>query len=554
MTNKILRSILSVAATVLIASLVIVTGVLYDYFADMQSEQLKDELSLAAAATEQIGETYLTTLNSDRYRLTLVAEDGTVIYDTAADAEKMENHLDREEIKAALSTGRGSSTRKSATLTEKTIYEAVKLNDGTVLRISVSRKTAGVLVLGMLQPILFIALAAIILSAILANRMAKRITEPLNQLDLEHPLENDAYEELSPLLNRINGQHRQIKKQLRELKRKKDEFNQITDNMQEGLVLLNEDGYILSINPAAAELFGTSGDCIGENFLVIDRRHDMSLAIEKAFKKGHGDLKAERNGREFQFDISRIESGGKTIGAVLLAIDITEQSAHEKIRREFSANVSHELKTPLQSIIGSAELIENGLVRPEDMPRFVGHIRKKATGLVELIEDLIRLSQLDEGNELPQEKVALSDITKEVFAHLKDTADKRNITLNLEGDSGNIHGVRRLLYEVIYNLCDNAVKYNTDGGKVTVNIREGETETVCSVTDTGIGIPPEHQPRVFERFYRVDKSHSEKSGGTGLGLSIVKHAVGYHGGTVYLESNTDGTKITVTLPKLNSEL
>ncbi len=546
MTNKIFKSILSVALAVLMASLIIITGVLYSYFGTMQESQLKDELSLAAVATQQLGESYLENLDSDRYRLTWVGSDGTVIFDSHADTASMENHGSREEIKEALISGTGSSTRHSSTLTQQTIYEATRLNDGSVLRISVSRATALVLVLGMLQPIVVVLAIALVLSAWLAHRMAKRAVEPLNKLDLERPMENEAYEELSPLLHRIHAQHLEIKYQMQTLKRKQDEFEQITGNMKEALVLLDHTGRIVSINPAAKALFGIGNFCVGEDFLTIDRKQNMRLALEKANAQGHADFRTKKNGREYQFDLSRIDSDGKNRGMVILAFDITEQVNAEKHRQEFTANVSHELKTPLQSIIGSAELMENGIVKAEDVPRFVGHIRKEASRLVFLIDDIIRLSQLDEGVEMPREDVSLRVLSEEICETLADAAKLKDVTLEVTGDDGVITGVRRLLYEIVYNLCDNAIKYNNPGGHVKVSVIEQQGAVQISVSDTGIGIAPEHQDKVFERFYRVDKSHSKQSGGTGLGLSIVKHAVQYHHGKITVDSELNqGTTISV---------
>ena len=546
MTSKIFKSVLFMTIAVLMASLLIVTGVLYRYFGTVQETQLKDELSLAAEATERLGETYLESLSSDRYRLTWVSSDGEVLFDSHADAAAMENHADREEIKEALVSGTGSSTRRSSTLTEQTIYEATQLDDGSVLRISVSRATAFVLVLGMLQPIAVVLVIAIALSAWLAHGMAKKIVEPLNKLDLEKPMENDAYEELSPLLHRIHAQHKEIEYQMQTLKRKQDEFEQITGNMKEALVLLDHTGRIISINPAAKTLFGTSSSCIGEDFLTIDRKQNMRLALDEANARGHADFRAKKNGREYQFDLSRIDSDGKNHGVVVLAFDITEQVNAEKHRREFTANVSHELKTPLQSIIGSAELMENGIVKSEDVPRFIGQIRKEASRLVFLIDDIIRLSQLDEGTEMPREDVSLKVLSEEVCETLADAAKLKDVSLEVTGDDGVINGVRRLLYEIVYNLCDNAIKYNNPGGHVKVSVAERQGTVQISVSDNGIGIAPEHQDKVFERFYRVDKSHSKQSGGTGLGLSIVKHAVQYHHGKIVVESEPNkGTTITV---------
>ena len=546
MTSKIFKSILTVAIAVLLASLVIIMGALYPYFGGVQESQLRDELSLAAEATEQLGESYLSNVDSDRYRLTWINADGTVIFDSHADATAMENHAAREEIKEALASGTGSSTRHSTTLTEQTIYEAVRLNDGSVLRISVSRATALVLVLGMLQPILIVLVLALVLSALLAHRMAKRVVEPLNKLNLEKPMENDAYEELSQLLHRIHAQHKEIKYQMNALKRKQDEFEQITGNMKEALVLLDNTGRIVSINPAARTLFGAGASCIGEDFLTIDRKQNMRMALDEANVQGHADFRTKKNGREYQFDLSRIDSDGKNHGMVILAFDITEQVNAEKHRQEFTANVSHELKTPLQSIIGSAELMENGIVKEEDVPRFIGHIRKEASRLVFLIDDIIRLSELDEGAEMPHEDVSLKVLSEEICETLADAAKLKDVSLEVTGDDGVVNGVRRLLYEVVYNLCDNAIKYNNPGGKVEVAVAEQQGTVKISVSDTGIGIAPEHQDKVFERFYRVDKSHSKQSGGTGLGLSIVKHAVQYHHGKITVESELNkGTTISI---------
>ncbi len=530
MTKKIFKSIMIVAAAVLMASLVIIMGCLYRYFSDVQGKQLEDELSLAAAAVEKNGQEYLEELQSNQYRLTWVAGNGDVIYDTQSDEESMENHADREEIRQALQNSEGKSLRYSTTLLEKTLYCARRLNDGSVLRISVSSATVWLLVLGMIQPILIVLAVALVLSGVLASRISKHIMEPLNSLDLEKPLENDTYEELAPLLNRINKQHRQIDVQLSELQRKNDEFTQITQGMTEGLVLLNEKNIILNINPAALKLFHTKKSCIGKDFLTVERNHDVSHAIQD------------------QLHVNRIESNGTVIGAVVLAFDITEEAFAERNRREFTANVSHELKTPLQSIMGSAELMENGLVKPEDMARFVGHIRTEAGRLVTLIDDIIRLSQLDEGCDMPFENVDLYEVATDVAAGLADIAAIKDIEIAVTGETVRIKSVRRLLTEIIFNLCDNAVKYNKDGGMVEVSVSREENQAVISVKDSGIGIPAEHQARIFERFYRVDKSRSKESGGTGLGLSIVKHAVQYLNGQIDLQSSPgEGTIIQIFL-------
>lgn len=550
MTKKIFKSIVLVAGVVLLASIVIIMGVLYQYFGEVQENQMKDELSISSVAVEEDGVTYLSKLESNRYRITWIKADGTVIYDTKNGADTMENHADREEVREALSSGEGEGTRYSSTLLENTMYCAKRLSDGTVLRISMSRASAGALAFGMIQPILIVLIVALALSGILASQISKRIARPLNDLDLEHPLENNTYDEISPLLNRINFQHKEIKSQVKELQQKKDEFNQITSSMNEGLVLLDNNGTILSINPAAQNILETDEYCIGKDFLTIDRRHDMSIAIQNALNNGKSEIRSEINGREYQFDISRIQSANKTIGAVLLAFDITERELAEKTRREFTVNVSHELKTPLQGIIGSVELIEGGMVKPEDMPRFVSHIKEEAKRLVVLIEDIIRLSELDEGSAMPQSEVDLLNIANEVKNNLDETAKAKNVSIQVSGKNVVIEGVKRLIYEIIFNLCDNAIKYNKDGGKVDISVSETESNSVIKVKDNGIGIAPEEQNHIFERFYRVDKSHSKASGGTGLGLSIVKHAVQYHNGTVTIDSQIGkGTEITIAIPK-----
>lgn len=549
MTKRIFHATLLVGVAVLIASLTLVMGALYSYFGRVQESQLRDELSLAVVGVEQNGTDYLRKLESDQYRITWLRADGAVLYDTQADAESMENHAQRQEVQQALATGEGESSRYSDTLLQKTVYYAKRLPDGTVLRLSAIRVTTGVLVLNMLQPILLVLAAALILSGVLASRLARRITEPLNRLDLEHPLENDTYEELAPLLRRMEHQRRQIDRQMDELRRRSEEFEQITGSMNEGLVLLDEAGVILSINPAARRLLDAAENCVGQDLLTVDRDVTLSDALRQAAEQGHSEFRGQRNGREYQFDVTRIQSEGRTAGTVLLVFDVTERAFAERNRREFTANVSHELKTPLQGIIGSAELLENGLVKQEDVPRFIGHIRSEAQRLVTLIGDIIRLSQLDEGDPLPWERVDVSALCRDIAADLRDKSEKSGTAITVEGPEIPVEGVRRLLYETVYNLCDNAIQYNVPGGSVRVTVTDRGDSAAISVADTGIGIAPEHQSRVFERFYRVDKSHSKASGGTGLGLSIVKHAVQYHHGAIHLQSEVGkGTEIRVTFP------
>ena len=547
MTNKIFRSIVSVAMVVLVAGLFIASSFLYDYFNRSQVNQLKEELSLVAENVDKVGTEYFENFDSSIFRFTLVSSDGSVLYDSQAKAGEMENHLEREEISEALKDGSGSSARYSSTLTERTFYEATRLENGNVLRISVSQITVGALILGMLPAICAIILISVVVALIMSHKMATAIVKPLNKLDLENPTEIETYEELTPILTKINKQHKQITRQMQDLRRMSDEFEQITNSMNEGLVLLDDKGTTLSINAAAKKLFGVDSDVVGRNFLTVDRSADMRHAIEKALKGKHGEFREERNGNEYQFVVNRTESEGKTVGVVILCFDVTETAFAERNRKEFTANVSHELKTPLQSIIGSAELLENGLVKPEDTERFVGNIKKEASRLVALINDIIRLSQLDEDSEPATESVDLYELSKEVIEVLSVSAAKRQVNLELKGESCIIKGIRRYLYEIIYNLCDNAIRYNKENGKVIIDVSQKDGNTVLSVTDTGIGIPVEHQSRIFERFYRVDKSHSKETGGTGLGLSIVKHAVGYHDGTIKLDSKVnEGTVFTVT--------
>lgn len=553
MKKKIFQSILNVTIIVLLSSLILVTGVLHNYFGKIQNKQLKNELLLAAIGTEQEGLEYLSNLKEQDNRITWIAQDGMVLYDNQADIAIMENHSNREEFQEAVEEGYGSSSRHSITLTENTIYEAKLLADGTVLRISMNQKSIFALLMGLINPFVIILIAAIIIAQFIARRLAKQIIEPLEEIDLEHPLREESYEELAPFLKRIHYQKKQIRWQLEELNQKKLEFEQVVSQMKEGLVLLDAKNQIMSINPAAMELFQTTLECIGNDFLSVERKQKLTQAIEKAREEGRTQVKIEKNSRQYLFDITSIRTQEEIVGAVILALDITEQSNAEKMRREFSANVSHELKTPLQSIIGSAELLQNNLVQEKDVPRFIGHIHTEASRLVVLIEDIIRLSELDEEQKMQEEEISLHQIAAEVLESLQAEAEKRKIKIKLSGKEGKMTGIYRLVHEVIYNLCENAIKYNVEDGSVFVTVeereKEKEKEVGVIIEDTGIGIPLEHQNRVFERFYRVDKSHSKKTGGTGLGLSIVKHAVNYHNGKIELTSEEGkGTKIEIWFP------
>lgn len=542
MENKIFRSTVTVAALVLLSSLICIMGCLYGYFDDAQIRQLKDELKIAAVGTEQNGTAFLKELCLSDYRFTWISADGRVLYDTAADENQMENHANREEFVEALAKGAGDAYRRSNTKLERTVYEAIRLKNGTVLRISASQQIMLTLILGMIHPMCLVAMFAIMLSLILANRMSGKIMEPLSDLDLDHPLENHTYEELSPLLKRLHQQHQQIDSQMRKLQRKADEFEQITSHMQEGLVVLDKESNIRSINPSAQRIFSADASCVGDGFFKINRSDALRQVLKNTLEHGHGSTVMEMDNREYRFDMSSVLSGGKMLGVVMLVFDVTEQRDAERTRREFSANVSHELKTPLQGIIGSAELLGSGMVKKSDEPRFIGHIRNEATRLINLIEDIIRLSQLDEGVAMPTEEVDMLAVAKEVQMILENSAAEKNVSITVSGVGFVVTGVRRMLQEIVYNLCDNAIKYNVSGGSVNIHAEGGK----LTVRDTGIGIPVEHQTRVFERFYRVDKSHSKASGGTGLGLSIVRHAASYHKAKLELESTPGvGTAISV---------
>lgn len=549
MTGRIFRSTFTVAAAVLLSALVIIMGVLYEYFSAVQENQLAAEAELAARGVEAGGLDYLESVSADGYRLTWVDAGGNVLYDSEADASEMDNHAGREEISEALTIGVGESERVSATLSEKTLYRTLRLSDGTVLRISGTQYTVLTLLLGMLQPVAVLAAVAIVLSALLSRRAAKRIVEPLNTIDLDSPSEGDYYEELTPLLTRITRQRRQIDAQLNELEHKKREFETITGSMAEGLVLLNPEGRILSLNRAACRIFGADAASIGRDLMALDRSAEVRAAAAEALAGRHDERTVGIGEREYQLDASPIAAEDGSSGAVILVFDVTDRARAERQRREFTANVSHELKTPLHTIMGSAELIESGIAKPEDVTHFASGIRSEAKRLVALIDDIIQLSRLDEAAEIPGEDVELLSLAAEAAEQLRSAADRRGVTVSVSGCDAVVYGSRRLLSEVAYNLIDNAVKYNVEGGSVSVSVSADGRECVLAVSDTGIGIPPEHQQRVFERFYRVDKSHSRQTGGTGLGLSIVRHAVECLGGKTELTSVVGrGTEVRVTLP------
>lgn len=555
MTKKIFKSTVLVSASVLILGIAFVLGILYQYFGKQLDTELAREASYLAYGVEQQGEEYLQQLKNTDSRITYIGEDGTVIYDNEADAAEMENHKDREEFKEALATGAGEAQRMSSTLSEKTVYYAKRLSDNSVLRVSSTQYSAFALVLQLVQPVLCIIFVMLILAGIFASRIAGKIVEPINELDLEKPDENEVYEEVAPLLGKISRQNRQIHTQLEEARRNQEEFSIITENMQEGLLVIDSYTMILSGNSSAWKIFQVNEPGTGRSVYSLDRNEDFRKVIETVLEGKHGSALLHLDNEFVQLIANPVNRDGKTVGAVLLLMNETEKVQRENLRREFSANVSHELKTPLTSISGFAEIIQDGFVKEEDVKKFAGRIYKEAQRLIRLVEDTIRISQLDEGeNPYEWENIDLYTVAKDVCGNLNEAAKKKNVHLYIEGERLICRTVRPILEEILYNLCDNGIKYNKDNGIVSILIRDLGNEVQLSVEDNGIGIPREDRKRVFERFYRVDKSHSKEIGGTGLGLSIVKHGVTFLGGTLNLVSEVDkGTEITVTLPKHRNE-
>ncbi len=548
MKRKIFSGIFLVSVLTFLACLVLILGVLYNYF-DMQLiEGLHTEGTTIAAGIEAGGETYLQNLTMYDNRLTWIAADGEVLFDNQADPSSMENHLDREEIAEALQSGQGESSRYSETLSQKTVYYALKLSDNSVIRLSDTRSTVWNLLFGMFQPILLVLTIAIILSAILASRISKSIVRPINAIDLEAPDVEGNYDEISPLLLKIHHQNDQIRRQMEELRRQREEFQLITENMSEGFLVVDAKTELLSYNSAALRLLG-SGPVEGTpSVLTLNRGESFRHAVETALAGEHCEQTMSLGSAVYHVIANPVTHQKKPAGAVIVILDCTERELRDQMRREFTSNVSHELKTPLTSIYGVSEMIANGIVKPGDIRSFAQNIHEESGRLITLIEDIMKLSQLDE-NSIPADPVAvdLYQLAASVIERLKRQAEERNIAVDLDGGTAIVQGIPNVLEEMIYNLCDNAIKYNRDGGRVRISVnKDKDGHPVVRVQDTGIGIPKEHQARVFERFYRADKSHSKKIGGTGLGLSIVKHAAAYHGATVRLESEEGkGTIVTV---------
>ncbi len=556
MTKKIFKSTVLVSASVLILGIAFVMGILYQYFGKQLNSELEKEAQYLSYGIEAQGQEFLEQIKNTDSRITYMDETGTVLFDNEADPSEMENHENREEVQEALSKGRGSAVRMSDTLSQNTVYYALRLSDNSVIRVSSTQYSVFALILQLVQPTLCIIFVMLILAGIFASRIAGKIVEPINELNLEKPEENEAYEEVAPLLSKINRQNRQIRTQLEEARRSQEEFSIITENMQEGLLVIDPYTMILSGNSSAWKIFQVSESLVGQSVYSLDRDEEFRKVIEEVLAGKHGNTLLRLDQEFVRLIANPVEREGKTVGAVLLLMNETEKVQRENLRREFSANVSHELKTPLTSISGFAEIIQDGFVKEEDIKKFAGRIYREAQRLIQLVEDTIKISQLDEGeNPYEWENTDLYLIAKNVCGNLKEIAEKKDVHLYIDGERMICRTVRPILEEVLYNLCDNGIKYNKQNGTVTISLIDLGDDIQIAVEDNGIGIPREDRNRVFERFYRVDKSHSKEIGGTGLGLSIVKHGVGFLGGTLGMISEENkGTRITVTLPKNGKEI
>lgn len=550
MNKTIFRSVLVSCIIVMVFSLAVTLAFLNSYFIDIEFENLRAQAELMAQSIDKLGMDYFDNFDSSVYRITWVGSDGDVIYDTDADQSGMENHLDRPEIQDAAQHGHGEDRRLSDTLSRETLYSAVRISDGSVVRLSVTQASVFRITVGVIPYMLVVLVLASLLCTFISRRISRRIIDPLNNLDLDNPLENETYEELSPLLVRIDNQNRQIEKQIDTIRHRQKEFNAITDNMREGMVILNSADLIVSINASAMKLFGGSAGIIGKNILVLERSPEFMNAMKEVKQKGRSEYFFERNGFVNRLIANQIQDDNKKVlGTCILIVDETEKVLSEGMRREFSANVSHELKTPLHSILASSELLMNNLVKDEDKATFISRIHNEAEHLVTLVEDIIRLSQLDETDDFPREEVDCEAIVESVAEALQSSAESHSVTLEKDVEAISMQGVQRLFYEIVYNLTDNAIRYNREGGWVRISLHRQDGRIVLRVSDSGIGIPKEHFARIFERFYRVDPSHSRSTGGTGLGLSIVKHACQILGGGLSLESEEgEGSTFTVSFP------
>ena len=550
MIKKIFRSTLLANFLVLLASLALIMGALYRYFTQVQMEQLQTQTALAAKGISAEGMDYFDGLKTASTRITWVDNTGVVLYDTDYDAQTMENHGDRQEIKDALETGYGESSRYSSTLTQTSLYIAQRLDNGTVVRLSVTQHSIFLLLLGLLPTLLLIVLVVVGLSVLTAKYTAKRLVQPLNQLDLDAPLENPAYEEISPLLRRIDHQQKELSLQEQLLLQRKGEFDTIISKIREGMILLDKNGQIISMNPAAQSLLQTDESSIGKEILELVRNLQLHQLIEEGVAGRKGETIFNVDQTTYKVLARPVISEDQLTGMVLLFFDVTDQWQAEQMRREFTANVSHELKTPLHIISGYSEMLRNQLVSEDDVQVFAQKIYTESQRMVQLVEDIIHLSLLDESPQIAMEALDLYQLAQESLESLSGKASQKQIALHLKGEEAQIQGNRALLSSVIYNLCDNAITYNQPKGDVFVTIRQTDKNTILEVRDTGIGIPKDEGERIFERFYRVDKSRSKKVGGTGLGLSIVKHALKCHGATIQVDSQVgQGTRMIVTFPR-----
>ncbi len=549
MTKRIFWAILAVTMVIFLSGIGIMMGVLYNNFTEQYLLVLKNEAVYTAREIEDHGTAQFGERWGGTNRITWIDAGGKVLYDSVVDENTMENHQGREEIQEALETGEGDSVRYSATLATETVNYAMLMSDGTVLRVSGSRNSVWMLLAEVMQPLSILVLLAMLCAALVASWVAKLIVKPLNTIDLENP-ETEIYEEVEPLLTRLSEQNHQIRWQIEEIRRRQEEFAAITRNMSEGLLILDRAGRVLTHNSSALRLLGREEIRERQSALTLSRNENFRSAIQLALVGQHSEQMMEHAGRLYQIIANPVYQEEIWVGVVIILLDVTEKAEQERLRREFTANVSHELKTPLTSISGYAEIIKAGIVRPEDVSQFAGKIYDESQRLIALVGDILRLSRLDEGESFEKEDVRLDQMLQEVVGHLQPQADKKNVSLRVQAEEVSFIGVRRILEEILYNLCDNAIKYNYDGGSVTVTITAKEQQVYLTVADTGIGIPAADQQRVFERFYRVDKSHSREIGGTGLGLSIVKHGVAYHKGEVSLRSEEgSGTAVTVTFPR-----
>ena len=550
MAKKIFRSTMAVGLWVLLLSAALFLGMLYQYFTDRFTQELESETWLVARGVESMGLDYLDGLRTDN-RITWVAQDGTVLYDNEADAAAMENHADREEIQEALFGIQGTARRESATLSQLTIYVAHRLDDGSVIRLAGSQSTVVHLLMAMAPPIVLILIVTLIFAAALSSRLTKRLVRPILELDLERPEDSEVYDELSPLLTRIRRQNDTIRAQMDQLRQQKQEFTALTENMSEGFLLLDAKGRVLSYNTGALRLLGAAAPAEEASVLTLDRSDVFQQLVEQVLDGRRSQVRMERAGRILQLLGDPVLRDGETAGAVLVLLDVTEREQAEQMRREFTANVSHELKTPLTSISGMAEIMKDGLVKQEDVRGFAADIYQESQRLIRLVEDILHLSRLDEGGGgLERQEIDLLDLARTVEDRLQSTAKQHQVELELTGDHAAVQGLPSVVEEMVYNLCDNAIKYNRPGGKASVRVEDGADAVTVTVSDTGIGIPPEDRERVFERFYRVDKSHSKAIGGTGLGLSIVKHGAALHNAQVELDSAPGkGTTVRLRFPK-----